>query len=446
MTSYCPHTPDEIKQMLETIGVRKMEDLFSEIPEPCRPKGPIALPDGISESEIIEKVSDLADRNRSSDELICFLGGGAYDHFIPAAIKHLLLRGEFFTAYTPYQPEVSQGTLQAIFEFQSLICELTGMDVANASMYEGATALAEAGNMAVNHTGRKKLVVPMTVHPQYRDVIRRYSRNLDVLMVEIPFEDGVTDLNRLQEAMDDKTAAVFVSYPNFFGGLEDVELISQMAKKAGALTIVSAYPIALGMLTSPGCLGVDIVTGEGQSLGIPLGFGGPYLGFMAARNHVLRKLPGRISGKTVDKKGREGYVLTLQAREQHIRREKATSNICTNQALMALNATIFLSLLGDGGLREMASQSFQKAHYLKKEMERVADASFPFATPFFNEFVIRVPGAKKRLKALQKEGILGGILLEEFYPVLKDAILVAVTEKRNRHELDLLVHLLGGGK
>ena len=444
--SFCPHTPDEIKQMLEAIGVQKIDDLFAEIPEPCRPKGPIALPDGISESEIIEKVTDLADRNRSTQEMICFLGAGAYDHLIPAAIKHLILRGEFFTAYTPYQPEVSQGTLQAIFEFQSLVCELTGMDVANASMYEGATALAEAGNMAINHTGRKKLVVLSSIHPQYRQVIQRYSGNLNARIVEIPFEDGITDLNRVQEAIDDTTAAVMIQYPNFFGAIEDVEAISQMAKVAGALTIVSTYPIALGMLTSPGCLGADIVTGEGQSLGIPLSFGGPYLGFMAARNHVLRKLPGRISGKTVDKKGREGYVLTLQAREQHIRREKATSNICTNQALMALNATIFMSLVGDGGLRDMASQSFQKAHYLKKELEKLDGVTVPFTAPFFNEFVVRIPDAAKRLKSMTKHGVLGGVLLHTFYPTLSDAVLIAVTEKRNKQELDLLVSLMGGKK
>jgi glycine dehydrogenase subunit 1 len=444
MSNYCPHTPDDIQKMLAEIGVSSIENLFSEIPEDLRLGRPIALPDGLSEPELVKKISDLARQNDSTSKLSCFLGGGAYDHYIPVAIRHLLQRGDFFTAYTPYQPEVSQGTLTAIYEYQSLMCELTGMDVANASMYEAATAMAESANIALMHTNRQKLILLESVNPQYREVTVGLTQYLGAQIVTIPVEDGVCDLNRLAEVLDDKTAGVFVQYPNFFGCIEDLEAISAMAKKVGALTLVSAYPIALGMLTSPGCLGADVVTGEGQSLGIPLGFGGPYLGFMAVRDHLLRKIPGRLAGRTTDKNGKSGFVLTLQAREQHIRRDKATSNICSNQALMALNATIFMCLLGNEGIKEFAHQSFQKAHYLKKELTKEGKITSPVSAPFFNEFVIKVPQARKTVKKMMKAGILAGIPLEESFPKLKDQVLVAVTEKRTLQEMDYYKTVLEG--
>ncbi|MBF0405740.1 MAG: aminomethyl-transferring glycine dehydrogenase subunit GcvPA [Candidatus Riflebacteria bacterium] len=444
MSSYIPHTVDEIRAMLDFIGVKTPEELFSEIPQNVRQNGPINLPAGLSEVETAQKLNDLANQNLSVSEMICFLGGGVYDHHIPRAIDHLLLRGDLYTAYTPYQPEISQGTLQAIYEYQSLICHLTGMDLANASMYEGATAAAEAANIALLHTGRKKIVISEGIHPEYLSVTRGLVKNLGVEVVTIPLEDGITDLSRLQKIVDQNTAAVIVQYPNFFGCLEELEKISSIAKASGALTIVSTYPIALGLLTPPGQLGADIVTGEGQSLGISMSMGGPSLGFMAVKEPLMRKIPGRISGCTLDNRGQRGFVLTLQAREQHIRREKATSNICSNQALMALNATIYMSLLGREGMRDVASQCLQKAHYLKKELAKLPHVSFPFTAPFFNEFAIRVPGAKNLLKKLEKEGILGGIPLENFYPQCKDMILIAVTEKRTAEELQMLKERIGG--
>ncbi|MFZ2960107.1 MAG: aminomethyl-transferring glycine dehydrogenase subunit GcvPA [Candidatus Ozemobacteraceae bacterium] len=444
MGSYLPNTPEEIKQMLAAIGVPSIEELFSEIPAALRLNRPLNLPEGVSEAEAVQKLSDLSEQNVATDELACFIGAGIYDHRIPLVLNHLLLRGDFFTAYTPYQAEIAQGTLQAIYEYQSLMCELTGMDIANASMYEGATAFAEAANIALNNTNRKKLVVLESVHPEYRAVMNGLVKHLGVNVVTIPVEDGVTDMAKIVDAIDGDTAGVLLQYPNFFGCIEDVAGICAAAKKAGALSVVSTYPVALGVLTPPGQFGADIVTGEGQSLGIPMSFGGPSLGFMAVREPLMRKIPGRISGCTSDNRGQRGFVLTLQAREQHIRREKASSNICSNQALMALNATMYLAILGRDGLREVASHSLQKAHYLKKELSKVAGVQMPFSAPFFNEFVIQVPNARKVLRKLEGEGILGGLLLETFYPRFKDHILIAVTEKRTSQEMDMYKHLLGG--
>lgn len=444
MGSYTPHTPEDVRQMLDAIGIGKIEDLFAEIPPQLRLQRPLNLPHGLSEAETVQKLKDLAEQNIATDELACFIGAGIYDHRVPCVINHLLLRGDFFTAYTPYQAEIAQGTLQVIYEYQSLMCELTGMDLANASMYEGATALGEAAHMSIHHTGRRKLVILDSVHPEYRHVTAGMMKNLGTEIVIVPTEDGLVDMNRLAEIIDDKTASVLIQYPNFFGGIDDIEAISGLAKKVGALTVVSAYPIALGMLRPPGEMGADIVTGEGQSLGIGMSFGGPSLGFMAVKEPLMRKIPGRISGCTNDNRGQRGFVLTLQAREQHIRREKATSNICSNQALMALNATIYLALLGRDGLREVASHSLQKAHYFKKELGKAGSVEMPFSAPFFNEFVIKVPNSKKILKKLENEGILGGFPLETFYPRLKDHVLVAVTEKRSVLEMDMYKQLLGG--
>ncbi|HOY65998.1 MAG TPA: aminomethyl-transferring glycine dehydrogenase subunit GcvPA [Candidatus Ozemobacteraceae bacterium] len=445
MSSYLPHTQAEVKAMLEAIGVKSIDDLFAEIPAELRLNRPLDLPDGLSESEVVDEMNDLAQLNYGANELLCFLGAGIYDHYIPSAINHLLLRGDFFTAYTPYQAEISQGTLQAIYEYQSLICGLTGMDVSNASMYEAGTALVEALNMAKAQTGRTRVVIPETVHPEYRRVAKTINTQMGIEIVTVPFEDGVTDMAKLAEVVNDSTAAVVAGYPNFFGSVEDLEALANVAHNVGALLVVTADPVSLGLLTAPGDLGADIVCGEGQSLGIPMSFGGPSLGFMACKEALLRKVPGRITGATVDKTGRRGFVLTLQAREQHIRREKAGSNICSNQALMALNATIYMSLLGRDGIRDVANQSFQKAHHLKKELAaRVPAVSFPFAAPFMNEFVIKVPNAKKLLLKMAKQGVLGGVALERWFPTLKDHLLVAVTEKRTAEDIDYYCELLGG--
>lgn len=444
MTTYIPTTPDELQEMLGAIGVRTMEDLFAEIPPELRLQGELNIPEGMTEPEMARKVTRLAEANQTVDQKVCFLGGGAYDHYIPSVINHLLLRGDFFTAYTPYQPEVSQGTLQCIYEYQSLICALTGMDQSNASLYEGATALVEAINMSAAHTRRNKVVVLQTVNPEYRRVAQSLSGPLGIEFVNVAFEDGAIDPARIQEVMSDKIAAVVMQYPNFFGCIEDIERISEIAHNAGALSIVSANPIALGLIEAPGNLGADIVTGEGQPLGIPLSYGGPYLGFLAAKKALLRRMPGRIAGRTVDVDGRPGFVLTLQAREQHIRREKASSNICSNQALMALNATIYMSLMGRDGIKEVASQSFQKAHYMKHELAKIAGVSFPFTGSFFHEIVVKIPNARKVLAKMSKNGIFAGIPLDNWFSNLKDHVLIAVTEKRSKDEIDHYCNMLGG--
>ncbi len=444
MSSYVPNTDLQVKEMLATIGVGSIDELFAEIPASVRLNRPLCLPKGLSEPETVRKLTDLAEQNISTAEAVSFLGGGVYDHYIPAAVNHLLLRGDFFTAYTPYQAEVSQGTLQAIYEFQSLMCGLTGMDQANASMYEGGTALAEAVAMAQTQTGRHRVLLPETVHPEYRLVTESLLPSLGAKLVSVPMEDGVTDLARLAEKLDDQTAAVVVQYPNFFGRIEELDEISAAAKRVGAMLVVVANPLALGLLKPPAEFGADIVCGEGQPLGIPMSYGGPSLGFLAAKTALLRKMPGRIAGCTRDVRNQRGFVLTLQAREQHIRREKATSNICSNQALMALSATIYLSLLGEHGVRTVARQCFQKAHYLRRELEKVPGLSFPFHGPFYHEFVVKIPGAKKVLDKMAKEGVFAGIALQRWYPALADCVLVAVTEKRTVEEMNLYCQLLGG--
>lgn len=444
MANYIPNTPDEVQEMLKAIGVKTVEDLFVEVPPELRLQGGLKIPPGVSEVEMTKSLTALAKKNTTVDDCTCFLGGGAYDHIVPAVIDHILLRGDFFTAYTPYQPEVSQGTLQAIYEFQSLISSLTGMDQSNASMYEGASSTSEAINMAIAHTRKKRVLVLQSVHPEYRRVIHSLNGALGIEIVNVPFEDGAIDATRVAEHINKETAAVVMQYPNFFGCIEDIERISEIAHDNGALSIVVANPIALGLIEAPGNLGADIVTGEGQPLGIPLSFGGPYLGFLAANKALLRKMPGRIVGRTVDVDGKSGFVLTLQAREQHIRREKASSNICSNQALLALNATVYMSLLGRDGIQEVASQSFQKAHYMKRELFQLEGLSFPFTGSFFNEFVIKIPNARKVLGKMAKNGIFAGIPLDNYFSTLKDHVLVAVTEKRTKGEIDNYVEQLGG--
>lgn len=436
--AYLPNTPADVGAMLQKIGVKSFDDLVADIPEEIRTKAEIRLPAGLSELETVDKMAKLASDSRPASGTISFLGGGAYDHYVPAAVDHILLRSEFYTAYTPYQAEVSQGTLQAIYEFQSLVAELTGMDVANASMYDGATALAEAGLMACSQTKRKRLVVSSLVNPAYRQVLRTYCRGLGIEVVEAGRRDGATELDDLKARIDGATAGVLVQHPNFLGCLEPVEDIGRMAHQAGALFAVSADPVSLALLKPPGQYGADIATGEGQPLGMPPSYGGPYLGLLAARKELLRLMPGRIVGLTNDAEGREGLVLTMQAREQHIRREKATSNICSNQALCALAATVYLSLLGKSGLKRVAELCLQKAHYLAGKLKPA------FEAPFFREFAVRVDGLEAKLAALEGDGLLGGISLEKHYPEMRGHLLVAVTERRTREEMDRLAAGLKG--
>lgn len=444
---YIPHTDSEREAMLKTIGVEKIEDLFEDVP-PSHRFPDLKLPSGLSEMEAAQEFHGIASANETTSDLVSFLGAGAYNHYVPAAVDSILRRGEFFTAYTPYQPELSQGTLQAIFEYQSLVAALTGMDVSNASHYDGATAAAEAVNMAFAHFRgkRTKVVLSPALNPQYRATIRTYTSGSPVVLVgdegtKNPLSD---DPQALIPLIDNNTALVVVQYPDFFGRIYDYSSLAEAAHQAGALLAVSANPIALGLLTPPGEFGADIVTGEGQPLGIPLSFGGPYLGMFATKKEYVRKMAGRLVGETVDNRGQRAYVLTLTAREQHIRREKATSNICTNQGLMALAATVYMSLLGKNGLRQVAELNYQKAHYAASQITALPGFSIESGELFFNEFVVRCPiPASEVNEHLLEHGILGGYDLSTDYgPRFADYLLVAVTEMNSREEIDLLVGAL----
>lgn len=421
--------------MLAAIGVGSVDELFADIPEPYRIRA-LAMPNGLCEQEVYDHLHALSHKN--THELVSFLGGGFYEHAIPAAVDSLSARGEFFTAYTPYQPEVAQGTLQAIFEYQSMICRLTGLDAANASMYDGGTALAEAVMTAVNATGRNTVVLAGGVSPIYREMIRSYTSNLGISLTELasPVE-GVADRAAIAAALHGDVAAVLVQNPTFFGTVDDFSDVAACVHAAGALLVASVYPLSLGLLKRPGDMGVDIATGEGQSLGLPLSFGGPYLGFFAVRKALVRKMPGRIVGETVDRRGERCFVLTLQAREQHIRREKATSNICTNEALCALRATVYLSLLGKQGLRELAATCVQKAEYAKQRLARVEGVTVRSQAPTFNEFVIDLPvDAGEVVCKLIDRGFAAGFPLGRYYPEWNTCLLVALTEKRTKAEID----------
>ena len=424
--------------MLEEIGCARIEDLFEQIPANLRLNEPIGIGPPLSEPDLLRFFQELGGRNASGYQ--SFLGAGAYSHFIPVITDSLISRSEFFTAYTPYQPEVSQGTLQYIFEFQTLICQLTGMDVANASLYDGSTAVAEAVLMADRVTRRRKLIIADTVHPQYREVVSTYTRNLGVeIECAGHAETGVLDIDSLK--VDKETAAVVVQSPNFFGCIEDLAAIADAAHQSGALLVVAASePISLGLLKSPGECGADIFVAEGQSFGIPLGFGGPYLGLFATLEKHLRQMPGRLVGEAYDGDGRRGYVLTLSTREQHIRREKATSNICTNQGLCALMATIYLAAMGRRGVQEVASQNAQKAHYAASRISGLRGFELRFSAPFFNEFVVKTSiDAEKILDALLKKKLIGGLALKRYYPELADSMLVCVTETARKEAIDDLV-------
>ncbi len=443
---YIPHTQNEIESMLKEIGVKSIEDLFLDIPEKFRfPE--LKLPERLTEIEAKAQVNGLSLANETTQDLICFLGAGAYNHYSPAVVDSLIQRGEFLTAYTPYQPEVSQGTLQSIFEYQSLISALTGMDVCNASHYDGATATAEAAVLAYHHFRgkRKKVLVSPSLHPHYRETLITYMSGIEGMIIDGPdyLANPFSDPSELIPFLDLDTAVVIVQYPDFFGRIMDFASLSNAVHEVGAIMTVAVNPISLGLLKPPGEFGADIVVGEGQSLGIPLSFGGPYLGIFATKDAFMRKLAGRLVGETVDGKGNRGYVLTLTAREQHIRREKSTSNICTNQALMALASTIYLSVLGKAGLEQVAKLCYHKAHYAARKIGEIPGYRLVNKNPFFNEFTIECPIPVDAINShLLDHGILGGYDLSLDYPSLQNHMLIAVTEMNSKEDIDSLVEVL----
>jgi glycine dehydrogenase subunit 1 len=447
---YIPSTDQDRGAMLRAIGAPSVDALFADVPEPLRLVRKLRIPAALSEVELLRHLREMASQDADADRWLSFLGAGCYQHFSPAIVNHLILRGEFLTAYTPYQPEISQGTLQALFEYQTLICQLTGMEVSNASMYEGASATAEAILMAQRITGRGEVVVARAVHPEYRQVASTYGAQAGLTIREVGYgEDGLTDGAALAAAVGPDTACVVLQSPNFFGGVEDLAPLAEAAHAAGALVVVAvAEPIALGLLKAPGACGADIVAGEGQAFGVGLNYGGPALGFFATREQFVRHMPGRLVGQTVDREGRTGYVLTLATREQHIRREKATSNICTAESLIALAATIYLTSLGPRGVRELALLNLRKAAYAKACLGKVKGLAVRFGGPTFNEFVVRTAPRKPAaiLGRLQRQEILAGLDLGRFYPELADSLLLCVTEEHRREDIDRLALAMGGGR
>ncbi|MHB8174078.1 MAG: aminomethyl-transferring glycine dehydrogenase subunit GcvPA [Nitrospirota bacterium] len=436
---YIPNTPEDQKKMLDAAGASEFKDLIREIPEELLLKVPLKLPSALSEMELMAELGEMAALNADTSKYACFLGGGSYDHFVPSAVRSIASRSGFATSYTPYQAEVSQGTLQAVFEYQSMVCELTGMGAANASMYDGASAMAEAALMAQRLTKRKEVAVSRAVHPNYRQTLRTYMRGVKSPVVEIPYDavSGTTDMQALAQDIGPGTAAVIIQYPNFFGCIEDLQSAAAVTHEKGSLLVAVVDPIALGILKSPGELGADIAVGEGQGLGKSMSFGGPFLGIFACREDFIRQMPGRIVGETKDRRGNRGYVLTLQAREQHIKRERATSNICTNEALIALTAAAYLSVMGSRGMREVAFLCLQKSHYTLDELGK-KDIKPAFQAPFFKEFVIASKDIKSLNKRLLKDNIIGGLDLGGYYPELGGKMLLAVTEKRTHGEIDNL--------
>ena len=438
---YIPHTDEDIRRMLETIGIKKIEDLFETIPKEYRLSKLLNLPEALGEPDLIRHLQGLQLPIDTS-----FLGAGAYRHFIPAVVSSLISRSEFYTAYTPYQAEISQGTLQAIFEYQTLMCQLTGMEVSNGSLYDGASSLAEAVLMAQRITRRKKILLSQTIHPEYRKVIETYIDPDQQELVLVPYkkEDGRTDEKVLLDLLDENVSAVVIQSPNFFGFIEDLRRVGKEIHQVGGLMVAGfSEAIAYGVLTPPGEFGADIVAGEGQSLGIPLSFGGPYLGILTTRNQFVRTMPGRLVGETVDLEGKRGFVLTLATREQHIRRERATSNICTNEGLCALMATIYLSCLGKEGLRELALMNLSKTEYAKKAVSRVRGCRLAFSTPTFNEFVLEIEGdPEKVLRKMRREKIVGGLPLVKFYSEMNRHLLITLTEMITKEEIDRWVETL----
>lgn len=442
--TYIPISPTERDAMLETVGVKKLDDLFDAVPAKYRFPN-LNLPPAITEMEAAAELGELAQANQSTRELVSFLGAGMYNHYIPSVVDHILRRGEFYTAYTPYQPEISQGTLQAIFEYQSLISALTGMEVSNASHYDGATAAAEAVNLAwaVFRGKRAKVVISPTVHPQYREVIHTYTQGMEL---EVACETGA-DLESgpeaLTESIDDDTMLVIVQYPDFFGRIYDYANLIESAHEKGALVCVVTNPIALALFKTPGEMDADIVVGEGQPLGIPMWYGGPSLGFFTTRKKFVHKMAGRLVGETIDNRGQKAYVLTLTAREQHIKRDRATSNICSNQSLLALASAVYLSLVGKKGLRQVAELCYHNAHYAAKQLSKLPGMGLCFTEPYFHEFALCVGRPVEEVNQhLLEHGFIGGYDLGQDYPALKDHMLVAVTEMNSKDEIDAFVQIL----
>ncbi len=439
--SYIPHTEAEREQMLSVVGVETIEDLFEAVPQSHRFPA-LDLPAPLSEMEVTRELMALAEANDHAQDFAIFRGAGAYNHFIPSAVDHILRRGEFFTAYTPYQPELSQGTLQAIFEYQSMMCALTGMDAANASHYDGATSLAEAVTVAydVGRGKRSKIILSPFINPQYREVVRTYHQGRPFRFVG---DKGRADISDLIDMLDDSTAMLAVQYPDFLGQIADYRTLAEKVHEVGALLVFVVNPLALGLLKSPAELGADIVVGEGQPLGIPLGFGGPYLGFFGVRSEYVRKIAGRIIGETTDQNGKRAYVMTLRPREQDIRREKASSNICTNQGLMSLAAGVYLSLMGKYGMRKVAELCYHKAHYAAQQINALNGYEVDMSKPFFHEFVVECPRPVREInEALKAHGIIGGYDLSADYPHLKNHMLLCVTEMNTKDEIDALVEVL----
>jgi len=443
--SYLFNTSEDQREMLHAIGAESIDDLFTGIPAELRLQRPLAIPAPMAEAELTRHLQQLAGRNQGTGELVCFLGGGAYDHFVPAVVDALASRGEFYTSYTPYQPEVSQGNLQVMFEYETMVCQLTGMDVSNASLYDGASACVEAVllGLAANDA-RRQVLVSDSLHPEYRQALATYLQFLNIELITCPTRDGRLDLALWQQHLSEQVACVVLSQPNFFGIVEDCAPYARSAKQSGAIVVAVADFLSMGILQSPGDWGADVVVGEGQPLGIPLQFGGPYLGIMACREALVRRMPGRIAGQTLDRDGQRCWVLTLQTREQHIRRDKATSNICTNQGLLALRATIYLSLLGPQGLAETATQIAWKTEYLRQRLAGPQRWQVAYCSGSWREIVLRdqshdVTGA---LAYARQQGLLAGLPLARWYPQLADCLLVAVTEQRSRQDIDRLVQVL----
>lgn len=441
---YIPNSPEERGEMLASIGLSNADELFRSIPNEVQLGRKLEITDPLAESEVIEAMESFAAKNTAATKP-SFLGAGVYSHFSPTIVDHLIQRSEFFTSYTPYQPEISQGTLQYIFEFQTLICQLTGMEVANASMYDGSTAMAEAYLMAQRVTRRNKIVVATSVHPEYREVARTYTKHGEAKIIEVPFDEKTGRLADLS-ALDETTAALVVQSPNFFGCVEDLTALAEAAHAVGALlVVVVTEAISFGLLKSPGACGADIVVGEGQSFGIPMGFGGPHVGLFATQNQFVRQMPGRLCGVAYDKNGNRGFTLTLSTREQHIRREKATSNICTNQGLIALAATIYMEAMGKKGLQEVATQNAQKAAYAAKKIAGIDGFEIAFSAPKFNEFVVRSSKpAAEVLNGVREKGIIGGLALSKYYAERPSEFLVCVTETISKQQIDALVSALSG--
>ncbi|NUO09802.1 MAG: aminomethyl-transferring glycine dehydrogenase subunit GcvPA [Candidatus Brocadia sp.] len=441
---YIPNTTRDKEIMLKEMGVPSLEAFLEDIPETLR-NFSLSLPGGLSEPEVLKALKNLSEENTGTDKCLSFLGAGAYEHYIPSVVDHLASRSEFYSSYTPYQPEVSQGTLQAIYEFQTLMCELTGMDVSNSSMYDGSTALAEAALLSIRSKERNKIICSRAIHPEYRQVLKTCVKGLHTEIVEIDTPEGITDIGQLEKIIDDNTAAVLVQNPNFFGCIEDMETISHITHRHNALFIACVNPISLGILKPPGEYRADIAVGEAQVLGNYLNYGGPYLGFFTVKRELLRKMPGRIAGETVDSKGKRCFALTLQAREQHIRREKATSNICTNQALLALRACIYLCTLGKKGMTELANHNIQKSHYAYEKLCSLDIFEPAFQQPFFHEFALKAKGSLRINKInehLLTKGIIGGLELSGLYPDLTNSMLLCITETKTKVSIDRLVTAL----